>query len=202
MESLSDGKPPQQAITALLIEMQEGRSQALNQLMPLVYEELRQMAHHKLGFERAHHTLNTTALVHEAYLRLVNQNRVQWQGRTHFYAIAALAMRRILVNYAAKRNADKRGGHTPKVSLEAALEAGLPLFSDERTEEVLALDEALQRLEAFNERGSRVVEYRFFGGLTYEEIAEVMGLSVITVRRAWSSAKAWLRREMRQDRAP
>ena len=134
-----DSAIDREEITGLLIAMHEGSPEALNRLMPLVYEALQDIAHAKLGFERRGHTLNTTALVHEAYLRLVNQNRVQWQGRTHFYAIAALAMRRILVNYAAKRNADKRGGGAPKASLDTALEAGLPLFSDERTEEVLAL---------------------------------------------------------------
>jgi len=174
-----------------LIEMREGDPEAIDRLMPLVYDELRALAHHKLRFERPDHTLNTTALVHEAYVRLVDQRQVQWQGRTHFIAIAAQAMRRILVNYAEKRNAAKRGGQLARIPLHRSL-----VFTEERSDELLALDEALTRMEGFNERGCRVVEYRFFGGLTHEEIAEVMGLSVRTVERTWRMAKQWLRLEM------
>jgi RNA polymerase sigma factor (TIGR02999 family) len=196
----SDDRQPErtssEAITELLVAMQEGRPEAVNRLMPLVYDELREMAHHKLRFERRGHTLDTTALVHEAYLRLVRQERVQWQSRTHFYALAAQAMRRILVNYAAKHKAAKRGGGAPHVPIDEALDAAAGRFSDERIEQILAVDQALEQLEAFNERGCRVVEYRFFGGMTHAEIAEVMGLSTITVRRAWTAAKLWLRREM------
>lgn len=184
------------AVTELLIEMRQGNPEAVDRLVPLVYDGLREMASHKLRFERRDHTLDTTALVHEAYLRLVRQERVQWQSRTHFYAIAAQAMRRILVNYAAKRKAVKRGGDAPHMPLDEALDAGAGAFSDERLHEVLAVDQALEKLEVFNPRGCRVVEYRFFGGMTYEEIAEVMGLSAITVRRAWNASKMWLRREM------
>jgi RNA polymerase sigma factor (TIGR02999 family) len=188
--------PPPEGITQLLADMRAGNPDAINQLIPLVYDELRALAHQKLSHERSDHTLNTTGLVHEAYIRLVDQRRVEWQNRSHFFAIAAQAMRRILVNHAAKRQAAKRGGNIPMISIDTALEEALNVVTDERTEELLILDEAMNRLEQFNERGCRVVEYRFFGGLSHEEIAEVMGISTITVRRAWSSAKAWLRREM------
>lgn len=191
----------QQEITLLLNEMSGGNAEAFNRLVPLVYDQLRDMAHRKLEFERDSHTLNTTALVHEAYLRLVRQDRVKWQSRAHFYAIAAQAMRRILVNYAVKRKAKKRGGDAQNVPLEESLDHRMPLFSDDRLDDVISLDQAMTRLESFNERGCRVVEYRFFGGLIYEEIAEVMDVSTTTVRRAWSAAKSWLRREMRHSRA-
>ena len=167
-------------------------------LMELVYDELRAMAHRKLAFERSGHTLQTTALVHEAYLKLVDQRRVDWQNRAHFFAVAATAMRRILVNYAQARRAAKRGGAAENVPLEEAnaIAGHLP---DER---LLALDDALARLEEFNPRGARVVEYRFFGGLGYDDIATTMGVSPITVRRAWESARAWLRRELDGDPSP
>jgi len=189
-------RPSKETVTQLLVEARGGNADALNELMPLVYEELRTLAHEKLRYERADHTLGTTALVHEAYLRLVNQREVQWQSRSHFFALAAQAMRRILVNYAEQHNAQKRGGGTPDVPLDQAVEHGEIVFSAERIEQILGIDQALARLETFNERGCRVVEYRFFGGLTHREVAEVMGLSVSTVRRAWSAAKTWLRREM------
>lgn len=169
--------------------------------MPLVYGELRALAHKKLQFERDDHTLSTTALVHEAYFRLVNQRDVQWQSRSHFFAIAAQAMRRILVNYAEKHKAAKRGGGVPDLPLQEALDDGEVFFSAGRIEALLVIDQALTRLATFNERGCRVVEYRFFGGLTHREVAEVMGLSVSTVRRAWSAAKSWLRREMKSGEA-
>lgn len=187
---------PAPGVTDLLIEMRNGDAGALDQLLPLVYDELRELAHTKLRFERRGHTLNTTALVHEAYLRLVDQTRVQWQSRAHFYAVAAQAMRRILVNYAAKRKAEKRGGSSPNVPYDEMLDAAFDELSDERLDEVLAIDSALRKLERFNERGCRVVECRFFAGMNYEEVAEAMGLSSITVRRSWTAAKAWLRQEL------
>lgn len=164
-------------------------------LLPLVYKELRALAEHKLRFEREDHTLTPTALVHEAYLRLANQHDVQWQSRAHFFAVAAQAMRRILVNHAEKRNSGKRGGGVRRTSL-SDFENDDWLLSEDGDEILLALDEALNRLEAFNERGCRVIEYRFFGGLNYDEVAEIMGVSPITVRRSWTAAKAWLRREL------
>ena len=186
-------------ITRLLQEVQDGHGQAWDALMPLVYEELYALAEHKLRFERNGHTLTPTALVHEAYLKLVDQNRVDWQSRSHFYAIAAQAMRRILVNYAARRNTAKRGGGAPQIAFSETLVQRVGLLADWHGEEVLALNEALTRLEAINERACRVVEYRFFGGLTHDEVAEVLGVSAITVRRAWNTARAWLRREMKRE---
>lgn len=177
------------AVTALLAQASDGDREAFDRLLPAVYDELRQLAGARLRFERDGHTLNATALVHEAYFRLVGQERVEWKGRAHFFAIASQAMRRILINYAEARNAQKRGGGAVHVSLDAAAETMDPT----QASELLALDQALKELERFNERGARVVEYRFFGGLTHDEIAEAMGLSEVTVRRAWRSARAWLR---------
>lgn len=177
-------------ITTLLHQMQAGHAAALDELLPVVYEELRAMAHHKLRFERPGHTLNTTALVHEAYLKMTDQRWARVSDRVHFFAIAAQAMRRILVSYARKHKAAKRGEGVRPVSLEQAVD--LENFSDEQATELLALDQALTRLEAFNERGARVVEYRFFAGLTHQETAEVMGLSPATVRRSWDLARMWL----------
>jgi RNA polymerase sigma factor (TIGR02999 family) len=186
---------PTADLTHLLLDVQAGRPGTLDRLLPLVYDELRALASRRRRFERPDHTLNTTALVHEAYLRLVDQRQATWQNRAHFFAIAATAMRRILLEYARSRRALKRGGEDSPVRL-GDLDNLLP---DEQTEELLALDEALQRLAAFNERGSRVVEYRYFVGLTNEEIAEVMDLSVMTVRRAWEAARAWLTQELQHD---
>ncbi|MFQ5571986.1 MAG: sigma-70 family RNA polymerase sigma factor [Rhodothermales bacterium] len=182
----------QEQITQLLIDVSEGSQRALDALMPLVYEELQRLAHHHLKQERPDHTLNTTALVHEAYLKLVDQRQVQWQNRAHFFALASLAMRRILVNYARHRNRIKRGGGAIKLSLDD----GLAVMSEERAEEIVALDEALTRLIGINERAARVVECRFFGGLTIEETATALGIAPMTVKRDWRLAKTWLRREV------
>lgn len=187
-----DDEPNEAAVTALLSKLDAGDVEALNRLVPLVYDELRRIAHAQLRRERADHTLNTTALVHEAYLRLVDQTRIRWRDRAHFFGVAALAMRRILVNYAEARRAAKRGGGAVPVPLE---EATLVL-DDHQVDELLALDQALVRLKEFNPRGAQVVEYRFFAGLGYDEIAALMELSPITVRRAWDAARAWLRREL------
>lgn len=191
-----------ETITALLMDLRAGDQQALHRLIPLVYDDLQAIAHRRLVHERAGHTLNTTALVHEAYVRLARQREAQWKNRGHFFAVAAQAMRRILVDYAAKHKALKRGGGVPRLSLDDLLHGDAPLFSEERADEVLALDDALARLEAFNERGCRVVEYRFFAGLTYDEIAEVMGLSSASVRRAWTAVRLWLRRELHEPPPP
>jgi RNA polymerase sigma factor (TIGR02999 family) len=182
-------------VTEVLLQARTGDPRAMDRLIALVYDELRAMAHQKLGFEATGHTLQTTALVHEAYLKLVDQRRVDWQNRAHFFAVAAIAMRRILVHHAEARRAAKRGGASTPLPLDDAL--AIPgESSDDR---LLALNEALERLEQFNERGARVVEYRFFGGLGYDDIATTMGLSAITVRRAWETARAWLRRELEID---
>ncbi|WP_456425526.1 sigma-70 family RNA polymerase sigma factor [Rhodocaloribacter sp.] len=183
-----------QEITELLGELAGGNRAVVDALMPRVYEELRRLAHRQLRGERAGHTLQTTALVHEAYLKLVDQRQVAWQNRAHFFAIAALAMRRILINYAKRRMADKRGGGQVVATFEEEMAP-----RETRAAELLALDEALVRLEALNERQSRVVTYRFFGGLTQEEIAEVIGVSVVTVRRDWRLARAWLSRELGEE---
>jgi RNA polymerase sigma factor (TIGR02999 family) len=182
-------------VTEILHQARAGDRQAMDRLVALVYDELHALAHRKLAFEGTGHTLQTTALVHEAYLKLVDQTRVDWQNRTHFFAVAALAMRRILVNHAETRRAAKRGGAVAPLALEEAHAA----FTDVPDDRLLALDDALTRLAQFNERGARVVEYRFFGGLGYDEIAAIMGLSTITVRRAWETARAWLKRELEAD---
>lgn len=185
-------------ITELLGEAAAGRKDAFDQLLPLVYDELARIAHGRLRYEAAGHTLNTNALVHEAYLKLVDQTRIHWQSRQHFYAVASEAMRRILVDYAKSRRAGKRGGGSAHVGLEQAGDLAAPsdLFSMDQALELLALDQALTRLADFNPQGATVVQYRFFGGLSNPEVADVTGLSERTVRRAWTVAKAWLRREL------
>jgi RNA polymerase sigma factor (TIGR02999 family) len=159
--------------------------------MPLVYEELHRMAHRYMRKERPGHTLQTSALVHEAYVRLVDQTDVEWQNRAHFYGIAAQMMRRILVDHARSRQYAKRGGDARPVSLDE-----VAIVSEERTAEVIALDEALAGLAVIDQRKSQIVELRFFGGLSIEETAGVLAVSPGTVMRDWTLAKAWLRREM------
>ncbi len=181
-------------ITRLLVDLGRGDERAVDRLLPLIYEELRRMAHHYMVRERAEHTLDTTALVHEAYLKLVDQRAVDWRNRSHFFAIASMAMRRILVNYAKMRSRRKRGGGAVPVSIENAPE--LQLVAEERAGELIALDEALEMLSQINERAGHVVECRFFGGLSIEETAEALGVSPMTVKRDWQFAKAWLRREI------
>lgn len=202
MVRTSNPKPsteaPKETVTGLLSAMRAGQSDALSRLMPIIYEDLRRVAHRRLQSERLGHTLNTTALVHETYVRLVDQRWTQVQDRAHFFAIAARAMRRILVSYARQHNAEKRYGQAQRVPLDDMLDQ--PELSVDRADELLMLDAALTDLEAFNERGCRVVEYRVFAGLSHDEIAELMGLSVVTVRRAWSLAKMWLKSELQQQR--
>ena len=181
-------------ITRLLREASEGRKEVLDQLFPLVYDELRALARSKLRMEADGHTLNATGLVHEAYLKLVDQERVEWQSRAHFFAMAALSMRRILVNHAKGRKRVKRGGGERALTLDRFAEE--LALSDAQAEELVALDEALERLKDFNPDGADVVQYRFFGGLAHQEIAEVTGVSEVTVRRRWAAAKAWLRAEL------
>jgi len=182
-----------QEITALLVGLSGGSREAVDALMPRVYDELREMAHRQLLRERAGHTLKTTALVHEAYIKLVDQNQVDWKNRAHFFSVAAISMRRILINYARSRLADKRGGGEILATFDEEL-----VVRETRAEDLLALDEALVRLQALSERQSKVVTFRFFGGLTQEEIAEVLGVSTPTVRRDWRLARAWLSRELRR----
>ena len=180
-------------ITQLLVEWGKGDQAALDRLAPLVYEELRRMARTYLRGERPDHTLQATALVHEAYLRLVDQHSVSWQNRAHFFGIASQMMRRILVNHATARAADKRGGGAQKLALDEA--AGL---AEGREAELIALDEALKELEKLDQRQGRIVELRYFGGLSIEETAEVLDLSPATVKREWSTARLWLRRRLKQ----
>ncbi|MEW6210821.1 MAG: sigma-70 family RNA polymerase sigma factor [Acidobacteriota bacterium] len=183
--------PSPQEVTRLLEAWSNGDRAALDQLMPLVYSELHRIAHRHLGRERAGHTLQTTALVNEAYLRLIDQREARWQNRAHFFAVSARLMRRILVDYARARQYAKRGGGAVKVSVEGAAKE-----AKGRAAEVVALDDALTALAELDERKSRIVELRFFGGLSIEETAEVMGVSSGTVMREWTLSKAWLRREM------
>lgn len=190
-----------QEITQLLKSAQSGDKEVVNQLLPLLYDEMRSIAHQKLRFERNGHTLDTTALVHETYFKLINHNEVEWQSRAHFLAISALAMKRILINYAEKKKAVKRGGELSRVELDE-VEGQIENMSESMADEILALNEALKKMEEFNQRGSRVVEYHFFGGLTWNEISEVMGIAPITVRRAWNVAKLWLRRELKETSMP
>ena len=186
-----EGCDARQPITELLLSLCAGRSEAMTRLFPLVYDELRRIAHCHLAGQREGHTLDTTGLVHEAYLRLVDQTRVEWNDRRHFYAAASRAMRHILVDHARRHSAAKRGGGRPVIELVEGTVA-----VEQRAELLVALDEALQRLEALDERLGRVVECRFFGGLTEEETAEVLGVTSRTVRRDWTKAKGWLYREL------
>jgi RNA polymerase sigma factor (TIGR02999 family) len=178
-------------ITHLLNEWSDGDRQALDKLTPLVYEELRQQAARYLRRERPGHTLQTTALIHEAYLRLIDAKDVHWQSRAHFFAIAANIMRRILVDHARRRDADKRGGSQIRVRPDEAFGVVNAIDVD-----LLAIDEALSRLETMDPQQARVVELRFFSGLTVEETAAALGVSPKTVKRDWSVARAWLRREI------
>ena len=178
-------------VTELLIEWSNGDKAALDKLMPLIHEELRRLARHYMSHERPGHTLQTTALVNEAYLRLVNRKGVHWQNRAHFFAIAATLMRSILVDHARSHASAKRGGGGHKIELNETM-----IVSQERAADVVALDDALKRLADFDPQQSRIVELRFFGGLTIDETAEVLDLSPATIKREWATAKAWLYREL------
>jgi RNA polymerase sigma factor (TIGR02999 family) len=182
-------------ITELLLQLRDDPSDAMDRLFPLVYDRLRRIAHHHLQHEHAGHTLGTTGLVHETYLKLVDQSRVAWRDRAHFFRVSSMAMRRILVDYARRYRALRRGGGLERVPLEQAEEAALA----ERGEHLLALEEALTRLARVDERLSQVVECRYFGGLTDEETAEALGVSLRTVQRDWTKARAWLRLELEND---
>ena len=178
-------------VTELLVALRDGDRQALHELVPLVYEQLRKIASSKLRLERSGHTLNTTALVNEAYLKLVQSESIQWESRAHFLAIAAQAMRNILVSHARTRKRAKRGGGAQHVSLSEAVD--LPVKEAHR---ILDLDAALNHLETLNPRQARIVEYRFFGGMTIEETAAVLGISIATANSDWTVLRAWLQREL------
>ena len=174
-------------VTQLLQQWSHGDGSALAELTPLVYEELRRLAHHYMGGQRPDHTLQTTALVNEAYLRLADQTNPNWQSRAHFFAVAARAMRQILVSYARSNRAQKRGGGGPRIELDEAA-----ILSPEQSKEIVDLDEALERLATLDSRKARVVELKFFGGLNYDEIAEVLKIAHRTARRDWEFARIWL----------
>ena len=178
-------------VTRLLHDWQDGDRAALEKLTPLVYDELRRLASHYLRGERRDHTLQGTALVHEAFIRLVGQSGLEWQGRAHFFGVAARLMRQILVDHARKHTAAKRGGGEQFLSIEEAA-----VFSPQRAANLVALDDALQALAQFDPRKSRIIELRYFGGLSIEEVGEVEGIAVATVRRQMRTAEAWLHREM------
>ena len=182
----------QQRVTNLLTRWSNGDDAALAELTPLVYDELRRIAHRHMGGQRPDHTLQTTALVNEAYLRLADQTNPSWQNRAHFFAVAARAMRQILVSYARTQQAEKRGGGAFKVDLDEAA-----LVSPEESREIVELHEALEQLSALDSRKAQIVELKYFGGLNYDEIAEVLKISRITVRRDWEFAKVWLYTELR-----
>jgi RNA polymerase sigma factor (TIGR02999 family) len=185
----------QQRVTELLAHWSHGDDSALAELTPLVYEELRRLAHHFMEGERPDHTLQTTALVNEAYLRLAGQTRPNFTNRSHFFAVAAQAMRRILVNYAKASQSQKRGGGGLKVDLD-----DVAIVSPEESKEIVDLHEALERLAALDSRKAQVVELKYFGGLNYDEMAEVLKISPVTVRRDWEFARAWLHTELHDAR--
>src|SRR5881394_87725 len=178
-------------VTQLLQQWSRGNDAAVVELTPLVYEELRRLAHHYMEGQRPNHTLQTTALVNEAYLRLADQTNPNWQSRAHFFAVAARAMRQILVSYARSNRAQKRGGGAFKIELDEAV-----ILSPEQSKEIVDVHEALEKLGTLDSRKGQVVELKFFGGLNYDEIAEVLKISPVTVRRDWEFAKIWLYTEL------
>ena len=186
---------PKNAVTQLLLRWSEGDKAALGKLMPLVYRELRRLAGHYMRRERPGHTFQASALVNEAYLRLVDYRRMQWQNRAHFFAVAAQAMRRVLVEHARSRQYAKRGGTAQRISLD-----DVAVLTDQQAAELVALDDALTSLEALDARKARIVELRYIGGLSIEESAETLGVSTATVERDWRSAKAWLYRAISQKK--
>jgi RNA polymerase sigma factor (TIGR02999 family) len=184
-------------VTHLLERLREDDREALDALLPLVYEELHRLAHLELRGEGPDITLRTTALVHEAYNKLVDNHAVDWQGRSHFFGVAARAMRQVVINRARKRKAQKRGGDAPHLTLDEGR-----IAVDQQADRLVALDEALDRLAAFDERQSQVVECRFFGGMTIEETATALDVSPSTVKRDWRTAKVWLSREITRMESP
>lgn len=197
-----DAASQQHAVTEALGALRAGEPDAMDRLVPLVYDDLARIAHRQLGLEGAGHTLSTTALVHEAYLRLVDQTRAQWADRAQFFGVAAHAMRRVLVDHARRHRALRRGGAQKRVVSLEALDGddAASLAADERADVLLALDEALERLERLDPRQAKVVECRFFGGLTEEETAEALGVTARTIARDWVKARGWLYDELRDDR--
>lgn len=183
-------------ITQALLDASSGSADAVNRLVPVVYNELRKIAARQMRHERPGSTLQPTALVHEAYLKLINQREVKWQSRAHFFAIAAQEMRRILLGYARTRHAQKRGGGNARLSLDEAVK-----ITEDHTDDLIALDEALHRLEALDPQQARTVELRFYVGLSVEDTAEVLNLGTATVKREWAMARLWLMRELASKRS-
>lgn len=181
-------------VTVLLADLNEGKKQAINDLFPLIYDELHKLASIKKYKERKGHTLNTTALVHEAYLKLVDNTQIQWHDKNHFFCIAAECMRRILIDYARKRNAAKRGSGKRKLPLDESL----GIF-EKRSEDLIALDDALNVLESFDQRQSEIVKLKYFVGFTIDEISQTMNISPATIKREWALAKSWLYREVQKS---
>jgi len=190
LAKMDEAQPAQ--VTRLLSKWSQGDESALNELTPLVYQELRRLAHRHMSSERPNHTLQTTALVNEAYLKLADQTHPNWSNRAHFLAVAARVMRRILVNYALSYNAQKRGGGATKIELDE-----ITLAAAAQSKEIIDLNEALERLNELEPRKAQVVELKYFGGLHEDEIAEVLKVSAVTVRREWRFAKAWLHNELK-----
>jgi RNA polymerase sigma factor (TIGR02999 family) len=182
-------------ITQMLIELTDGNQDVVNQILPHIYDELRRLAGSYLRRERSDHTLQPTALVHEAYMKLIDQRQVRWQNRAHFFGIAAQVMRRILMDHARKHKAEKRGGEADKLPLEDEI----LVVSTDSSDQLLALDEALKTLSELDPQKAKIVELRYFGGLSIEETAEVMGVSVPTINRQWRMAKAWLYSQLAND---
>jgi len=193
LQSLAAGRPAE-GVTELLLAWNQGDEAALERLIPIVHVELRRLARRQMRRERKSHTLQTTALVNEVYLRLVDVNRVRWQDRTHFFAMSARLMRRVLVDHARSRKYQKRGGNAIRVTLTSSM-----TLATDRGADLVALDDALTALTEFDARKGRVVELRFFGGLTVEETAQALGVSAETVMRDWRMAKAWLHKELDRD---
>ena len=193
----------QETVTRLLVAVREGDRNALNALFPLVYEEMCRLAHHNRRGWYGDKTLNTTALVHEAYLKLTDQSQLEWNSRGHFFAVAAKAMRHILINYAEARRAKKRGGDVEKMSLEEekVLIEEMVEMSNAQADRLVALGEALKKLESKYRRQAQIVDCRFFAGMTNKETAEALGISEATVKRDWTMAQAWLLRETQQELA-
>jgi RNA polymerase sigma factor (TIGR02999 family) len=187
-------KEPQE-ITQMLLELTDGNEEVVNQILPHIYDELRRLASSYLRRERSNHTLQPTALVHEAYMKLIDQTRVKWQNRAHFFGIAAQVMRRILMDHARKHTAEKRGGDAEVLPIEEEI----LIVSHDKSAELIALDDALKQLAEMDERKAKIVELRYFGGLSIEETAEVIGVSVPTVNREWRMAKAWLYSELARN---
>ena len=189
-------EPARETVTRLLAEVRQGRRGSFDELFPVVYEELRRLAHRERGGWRGGETLNTTALVNEAYLKLVDQTAPDWKSRGHFGAVASMAMRHILIDYARRGRAAKRGGGQAPASLQSTGVVEPGLWSAQDADRLIALDRALEKLTKVNERQARIVEMRFFGGLSIDEIAEALDVSPATVKRGWATAQAWLYREM------